>query len=46
MDYKDNNTNLEEELKEAFLALIINVSHKATDKNLQLNINYYYISLS
>jgi len=45
MDYKDNDTNLEEELKEAFQALTINVSYKVTDKNLQLNINYYYTSL-
>ena len=44
MDYKDNNINLEEELKEAFQVLTINVSHKVTDKNLQLDINYFYTS--
>ena len=44
MDYKDDNTNSKKKLKEAFQALTINVSYKATDKNSQLNINYYYTS--
>ena len=34
MDYKDNNINLKKELKEAFQILTINVSYKATDKDL------------
>ena len=34
MDYKDDDIDLEEELKEAFQVLIIDVSHEATDKNL------------
>ncbi len=34
MDYKDDDINLEEELKEAFQVLTINISHKATNKNL------------
>ena len=46
MDYKDDNINLEEELKEAFQALTINASYKATNKNLQLDINYFYTSFS
>src|SRR6266576_4145087 len=46
MDYKDNNINLKKELKEAFQILTIDTSHKATDKNLQLNINYFYTSFS
>ena len=46
MDYEDDDTNLEEEFKEAFQVLTINISYKATDKNSQLNINYYYTSFS
>ena len=34
MDYKDDDIDLEEELEEAFQALTIDVSYKATDKNL------------
>ncbi len=34
MDYEDNDIDLEEELKEAFQVLTINVSHEVTDKNL------------
>jgi hypothetical protein len=34
MDYEDNDINLEEELKEAFQALAIDVSPKITDKNI------------
>ena len=34
MDYKDNNTNLKKELKEAFQVLAINASYKVTNKNL------------
>ena len=44
MDYKDNNTNLEEELKETFQALAIDTNHNTTNKNLQLDINYFYTS--
>ena len=43
MDYKDDDTDLKKELKEAFQVLTINISYKATNKNSQLNINYYYI---
>jgi hypothetical protein len=34
MDYKDNNINLKEKLKEVFQALTININHKATNKDL------------
>jgi hypothetical protein len=44
MDYKDDDIDLEEELEEAFQVLIINVSYKVTDKDLQLDIDYYYTS--
>ena len=33
MDYEDDDIDLEEELKEAFQALTININYKATDKN-------------
>ena len=44
MDYKDDDINLEEELKEAFQVLAIDVSPEMTDKNTQLNIDYFYTS--
>ena len=34
MDYKDNNIDLKKELKKAFQVLTINISYKATDKDL------------
>ena len=46
MDYEDDDINLKEELEEAFQVLTIDVSHEATDKDLQLNIDYYYTSFS
>ena len=46
MDYKDNNINSKKKLKEVFQVLTINVSYKATNKDLQLDINYYYTSFS
>ena len=46
MNYKDNNINLKKELKEAFQVLTINISYETTNKDLQLNINYYYASFS
>ena len=34
MDYEDDNINSKKELKEAFQVLTINVSYKATNKDL------------
>ena len=42
MDYEDDDTDSKKELEETFQALIIDASHEATDKNLQLNIDHYY----